>query len=260
MPRPVWIGVLRGPAMSRYASATLLLLVSGCATDRILDGRPYGLTVPANAETIPHPLVVLLHGFGANGAIQDQFFPFSKEAEARQFLYAQPNGTLDRRGRRFWNGTDACCAPEDVEVDDVAFLRAVIHDVQLRYAVDSRQVFLVSHSNGGFMALRMACEAGDLVTGVVSVAGAAWSDFSRCGEGGAVPVLQIHGTTDSTIRSGGGATDFGPYPSATQTVASFAAHNGCGTTASPLEPSAERGPGSLSATNVSSGSSRGPRT
>ena len=62
----------------------------------------------------------------------------------------------------------------------VAYLRAIIRDVMARYPVDRRRVFVVGHSNGGFMAYRMACEASDLVTGVVSLAGATWKDPARC--------------------------------------------------------------------------------
>jgi pimeloyl-ACP methyl ester carboxylesterase len=81
-------------------------------------------------------------------------------------------GQQDRRGHRFWSATDACCNLDGLAVDDVAYLRAVIRDVSARHAVDPRRVFIVGHSNGGFMAHRMACEASDLVAAVVSLAGA----------------------------------------------------------------------------------------
>ncbi len=215
--------------LSPFALALLLVAAGACAPDRVVDGRPYSLKVPNSAvDGEPLPLVLLLHGYSVNGAMQDFVFPFSGQVDEKRFLYALPNGTPDSDNKRFWNATDGCCQPEGQEVDDVAFLRAVIEDVKGQHAVDASRVFLVGHSNGGFMALRMACEASDLVAAVVSVAGAAWSDFSRCGAGRPVSVLALHGTSDGTIHYEGGETDYGPYPSAPATAARFAARNGCG--------------------------------
>lgn len=207
------------------------VLLTSCAADRVVNGRPYALLRPDGADgTTPLPLVVLLHGFGANGALQESFFNLSEAMDEKDYLLALPNGTLDRNGRRFWNGAEACCQPEELSIDDVSFLRAVIEDVKTQHPVDDSRIFLVGHSNGGFMALRMACEAGDLVDGVVSVAGASFDDFSRCPSGPTVPVLQLHGTTDKVIRFDGGDTAYGVYPGAVETTQRFAARNGCGAT------------------------------
>ena len=184
--------------------------------------------MPANAGAVtPLPLVILLHGYGVTAESDDLVLPFSREVGARGFLYAQPNGTLDRSSKRFWNATDACCNYDHLAVDDVAFLRALIADVNRAHPVDPARVFLIGHSNGGFMALRMACEAGDLIAGVVSLAGATWLDGARCPSGRPVSVLQVHGTADAVIGYGGGATRLAPYPSARVTTEAFAARNGC---------------------------------
>jgi polyhydroxybutyrate depolymerase len=124
-------------------------------------------------------------------------------------------------------------------VDDVAYLRAVIRDVMARYPVDRRRVFVVGHSNGGFMAYRMACEASDLVAGVVSLAGATWKDPARCRPRAPVAVLQIHGTEDGVIRYAGGRDPpaAAPYPGAVESVARWAELDGC---AGPLTATGER--------------------
>jgi polyhydroxybutyrate depolymerase len=204
----------------------LLLLPLACAPEFSVQGRPYELRLPQGLtpdEAVP--LVVMVHGYGLTGPGQDVFFPISNALRERKFAYALPSGTVDRFGKRFWNATDFCCDFGRVQVDDVSFLKAVIDDVKARQKIDARKVFLVSHSNGGFMSLRMACDASDVVSGVVSVAGAAWQDFSKCQSGGApVSVLQIHGVKDSTVLYQG--TD--RYPSALGTVERFATRNGCG--------------------------------
>lgn len=67
-------------------------------------------------------------------------------------------------------------------------------------SIDPRRIGLVGHSNGGFMALRMACEASDLVTAVVSLAGSTWKEDSSCAPATfPVNVLTLHGDNDDTI-------------------------------------------------------------
>ncbi len=212
--------------MTRGARLLLLLTLAGCAPQYAVDGRPYALSSPPDVTT-PLPLIVLLHGFGATAEAEDVVLPFSKEVNARRFFYALPNGTLGRDSKRFWNATDACCDFGHLGVDDVAFVRAVIADVKANHPVDARKVFVIGHSNGGFMALRLACEASDDVTAVVSLAGAAFLDAARCPSGKPVSVLAIHGTADDVVRFNGGDTQTGSYPSADRTVSQLARRNGC---------------------------------
>ena len=154
-------------------------------------------------------------------------------------LIAYPDGTLDRAGRRFWNANDACCDLYGSGVDDVAYLTAVLDDAERRYSVDPRRVFLVGHSNGAFMAHRMACELGSRISGVVALAGDVWKDGARCKPGSPVSVLQVHGERDRIIPYAGG-TIFGGHgtvPSAPESVATWAARNGC---TGGLAPTGER--------------------
>ena len=210
------------------STIALVGVLAACAPQGVVDGRPYGLGIPPDGDaSSPLPLIVLLHGYGFTAEAEDLILPFSKVLASRRFFYALPDGTVDREGKRFWNATDACCNYDHLAVDDVAFVRALIADVEAHHPIDPARVFVVGHSNGGFMALRLACEAGDVISGVVSLAGAAWLDPSRCPSGSAVPVLAIHGTADEVIGFNGGSTTLGSYPSARRTVASMAARNGC---------------------------------
>lgn len=215
----------------------LLWVACACSPGHVVQGRPYELQVPAKASSAPLPLIILLHGHSASAFVQNTVFPFSSVVDSHQFLYVLVDGLRDTQNRRFWNATDACCNFSQLPVDDVGFLRAVIADVEATHAVDSKRVFLVGHSNGGFMALRMACDASDVVSAVVSVAGAAHFEFPPC-PGPAIPVLQIHGTADETIHYEGGVTlgaVKGDYPSAAVTTLDYATRNGCAATRSPLD-------------------------
>ncbi|MBL9004873.1 MAG: prolyl oligopeptidase family serine peptidase [Myxococcales bacterium] len=186
--------------------------------------RPYKYKVPSRYDASkPTPLVVMLHGFTASGELNELILRLAPLSESRTFLYAFPDGTKNPLGMRFWNATDFCCNFFGSTVDDVAYVTAVIDDMASRYNVDKRRVFLVGHSNGGYMAHRMACDRSSKIAGIVSLAGAQWKDATRCRPTDKVAVLQVHGTVDTLVAFGGGPL----YPSAKDTVATWANRNGC---------------------------------
>ena len=201
------------------------------AVARLIAERPYRLVVPDdNAPTRAAPLLILLHGYGASGSLQELYFRMTREANARGILYAIPDGTLDATVHRFWNATDACCDFAHTGVNDVAYLDAIIDDVSARYAVDPRRIFLIGHSNGGFMAHRMACERAGRIAAIVSLAGATFTDAARCAPTEPVAVLEVHGTADPTIAYNGGLNLGVTYPSAATSVARWAGYNHCAST------------------------------
>jgi polyhydroxybutyrate depolymerase len=207
---------------------------SGDAGNPLIAARPYRVHAPGNYTTLgPLPLVVLLHGYGANATGQEAYFALGPQVSERRFLLALPDGTRDASGKQFWNATDACCNFLNAPVDDVAYLRALIADMKARYNVDSNRVYVIGHSNGGFMALRMACEMSDEIAAVMSLAGAGFADAMRCAPSRSVHVLQVHGDADAVVQFAGasGLVAGGPpYPGAERTVGDWAARNGCSMT------------------------------
>jgi polyhydroxybutyrate depolymerase len=198
--------------------------------------RPVTVYVPSGYQADKGaPLVIMLHGYSVSGGLEEILLRFKPVAEARGFLYAYPNGTTDSSGNRFWNATDACCNMNGSSVDDSAYLTSLVAEIGTRYKVDPKRVFFVGHSNGGFMSYRMACDHADLVAAVVSLAGATWSDTSKCKPSEPVAVLQIHGTKDTEVLYDGFA---GPpaYPSAKTTVEDWATYDGCALTADTSAP------------------------
>ncbi len=190
--------------------------------------RPFSVIVPKSyTGTKRAPLVVLLHGYGATGAVQDAYFRMQPVAQQRGFLYVFLNGTKDPGGRRFWNATDACCNLYGAKVDDSAYVMAVIDKVQKSYKVDPKRIYLVGHSNGGFMDYRMACDHADKIAAIASLAGATFADTTQCKPAQPVSVLEIHGDADKTIKYPGGQIVGHAYPSAPVTVATWAKYDGC---------------------------------
>jgi polyhydroxybutyrate depolymerase len=170
---------------------------------------------------------MLLHGYGASGIGQETYMQFAALADEFGFLYLYPDGTQNPVSARFWNATDACCNFYGSGVDDSAYLRAVLDEVQTLFAVDPRRVFLIGHSNGGFMSYRMACDHADLIAAIASLAGATHADPGDCTPSEPVTTLQIHGTQDATIAYGGGLLVGDPYPGAVATTETWAGYNGC---------------------------------
>jgi polyhydroxybutyrate depolymerase len=187
--------------------------------------RPYKYKVPSGYDaTQPTPLLILLHGLGASGELQSLYMGLAPLADSRNFLYAYPDGTQNLLGQRFWNATDFCCNFFGSTVDDVGYLTAVIDDMASRYNVDPKRIFLVGHSNGGYMSHRMACDRSSRIAGIVSLAGAQWTDATKCRPTDSVSVLEVHGTADTLVGYDGGGI---LYPSAHDTVNIWANRNRC---------------------------------
>lgn len=225
--------------------------LTGCAdtescasnpTLQIGEDRPAQVRIPSDyTTTTRYPLVIVLHGYGANGELQANYLGLYSRVDSQQYVLVVPDGTASLNGTRFWNATPACCArvaafenqldeSEYTGVDDVAYIRSLIEEAAATYSIDTRRIGLFGHSNGGFMALRMACEASDVVTSVVSLAGSTFADDASCAPASnPVSVLLLHGDEDGTINYDGGEILSEAYPGAIETADRFAAHAGCDT-------------------------------
>jgi polyhydroxybutyrate depolymerase len=219
--------------------ATVLgVLAPASYADVVIDigGRTVNVHVPASYHPLtPAAVVVLLHGYTSTGAIQESYMHFEPLADEKGFLYLHPDGTACGVDP-FWNATDACCDFCGSSVDDVAFLSDLLDAVEAQFSVDPGKIYLIGHSNGGFMSYRMACEHADRIAAIASLAGATWSDPTRCSPSEPIHTLQIHGTLDDTIFYTGGSILGVPYPGALATVEAWATYNGCSLTPDTSSP------------------------
>jgi polyhydroxybutyrate depolymerase len=194
----------------------------------IVAARPYTIHVPPGYQSSqPAPLLIMFHGYGVTGDIEEAYMDLSAASDTHGFLYAYSDGTLDKTGSRFWNATDACCDLYGMPVDDVQYFDAIVADIEAKYAVDRKRIFVVGHSNGAFMSHRLACDRTSTVAAIFSLAGAQWEDPTKCSPSGTVSVAEVHGDADMTIAYDGGSTSEGTYPAAPTTIADWGQKNGC---------------------------------
>jgi polyhydroxybutyrate depolymerase len=212
-------------------------VASGLADVVVGDDRPVTVHVPSGYDrSHPAPLLIGLHGYGGAGEKVDAYFSLAGLARQRGYLYALPDGPLDSIGKRFWNATDACCDFDRSNVDDAGYLDGVIKAIRAKLAVDPKRIYLIGHSNGGFMVHAMACAHSDEIAAIVSIAGATFADPGKCSPSVPVAVLHVHGTADNTIAYDGGTIQglgsgqrMAPYPGAETTVGTWATYDGCAT-------------------------------
>ncbi|GAA2673199.1 alpha/beta hydrolase family esterase [Actinoplanes palleronii] len=200
---------------------------SGTGTVEI-GGRPVTVHVPDSYDPArPAPLVLALHGYTSDAPELETFLRLTPESDRRGFVYVYPDGSTDDRGDRFWNATDACCGLSGAKPDDSRYLSDLISTVQGSYRIDGARVYLIGHSNGAFMAFRMACDHADQIAAIVAVNGATWNDPARCRPSEPVSVLAVHSTDDEAIAFTGGAIDGVAYPSAATTVTRWLGYDRC---------------------------------
>lgn len=204
--------------------------------------RGHELLVPDPMPDGPLPLVVLLHGLGGQTGKYSahQYLQATDFANVHQALVVIPEATTNSKGAGFWNATDVCCDFEKSGVDDSAFIADTVATIKRDHEVDAKRVYAVGHSNGGFMAHRLACDHADLFAAVVSVNGATFKDRTACRPTHPVSVLSIHASGDRIVTFTGG--DFrdvagkfryrnvdsaGKYPGAIESSDHWATLNKC---------------------------------
>ncbi len=226
--------------LSSIVLATALLAPAGVANAQTIDaGRgQLPVTTPSSyTGDTAAPLIVLLHAFGNTGTGEDEYLRLSALADTYGFILVAPDGNPsnapmgDNKNPLFWNASSACCNWEGHDVDDSAYLTDVIDAVKAQYRIDPTRVFLIGHSNGGFMTHRMAAEHSGRIAAIVSLAGAD-ELAERPAPASPVHVLQIHGTGDTSIAYDGAEIQGTAYPGAIQSVENWATRNGCATTPS----------------------------
>ena len=147
----------------------------GCLNVNGVD-RHYRLFVPHKYQVVgrPLPLLIGLHGGADNPKSFERYSQFSTLSEkTAEFIAVYPKGV-----NKHWNDGRANVG---AGVDDVAFLRALVKHLKrdLKLPVAPKKIFITGISNGGLMAMRVACEHPRWIAGIAVVAASETKQLSR---------------------------------------------------------------------------------
>jgi polyhydroxybutyrate depolymerase len=156
--------------------------------------RTYLLTVPAGVPRNA-PLVVMLHGGFGSGSQAEKDYGWDELAASAGFIVAYPDGQ-----NHAWNAGGGCCgAPGRQGTDDVAFITAVVADIEASHSIDPAKVFATGMSNGAMMSYRLACDT-SIFAAIAPVAG---TIVGTCDSPKPRSALEIHGLADDSVRMDG---------------------------------------------------------
>ena len=182
-------------ALCAQTTSTLTVDVDGVT-------RSYVLYVPASyVPGTAAPLLFNFHGYTSNATQQMGYGDFRPIADVEGFLIAHPQG-LDLPGTAandpHWNVGGWTTASQS---NDLGFTDAMIADISATYSIDAARIYSTGFSNGGFFSFELACKRSNVIAAIGSVAGTITpqQEAAGCAPVRAVPVVQIHGTSDGTI-------------------------------------------------------------
>ncbi|MBK9591101.1 MAG: phospholipase [Crocinitomicaceae bacterium] len=209
-----------------------------------MDGiyRTFQLHLPTGyTGTTDIPLVIAMHGGTGTGpqmALQSLLNP---KSNAEDFVVVYPEGIPNTSGGlRTWNAGWCCGYAVTQNVDDVAFISALIDSLNLLYAIDLNRVYATGMSNGGFMSYRLGCELSERIAAIAPVACS--MGMNDCFPAVAVPVIAFNSFLDTNVPVNGGVgsglSDHWNSPQ-DSVMAVWSNYNGCDPTADTLQNDSE---------------------
>lgn len=166
--------------------------------------REYYVYAPPAKSQMARPLVVMLHGGAGKPESAARMTGFSELAKQENFIVAYPYGT----GRvSTWNAGKCCGYAMRNNVDDVAYIRAMLEEIKSNYRIDEQRIYAVGMSNGGMMAYKLACDMGDVFRAVAPVAGA--MNTYTCEPQGRPSMAIFHAINDEHVLYNGGVSEKG---------------------------------------------------
>jgi polyhydroxybutyrate depolymerase len=211
MKRVLGVAGLLFAALSCGGSSEGPALVANGLNSLTHDGvaRTFLLHVPpGTADTRPVPLVVGLHGYTASSSAFEGQSGLSVKADAEGFIVVYPDGLrypwtasnpqAGNAGGRYegWTGG----------TDDVGFIARVIEEVRRHYAIDGARIYVTGHSNGSFMAYRLAHELSCTIAAIAPHSGPVVYESPtapRC----PVSTLHLHALDDNVVPYAGRTTE-----------------------------------------------------
>ncbi len=187
----------------------------------VFDGaqRRYLVHVPATYDGSRRlPVVVLFHGLGRSPEAMLRMTRFDQLADAENAIVVAPQaqGTVPAWRFREVDGREGA---------DLAFVDALLDDVDSTTCTDESRRYAVGFSNGGALTMALACRDDDRFAAYASVSGPYRT--ADCDRAPARPLVLLHGMKDTVVPPGGARTRIGTLPSVVSTTARWARQNDC---------------------------------
>jgi polyhydroxybutyrate depolymerase len=176
------------------------------------------------------PVVLVFHGGGLGTATQaERSYGLSELADQKKFIAVFPDG-IDHH----WNDLRAASRLGAArQVDDVAFVAALIDHLAKEYKIDRKRIYATGISNGGIFTYTLAAKLADRIAAIAPVAGnLAEPVASSFAPSQPVSVIAFNGDVDPLVPYNGGAVTGrgdvgGRVLSTADTIALFVKACGC---------------------------------
>lgn len=238
-----WVGIALGVIVLALAAAYWYFLYAPLPEEPQLDAEVSEQTIEVSGmerpyiAVVPHdlpddaPLWIALHGsnMDGDGMRTATGYQLDELAVREGFVTLYPTGY-----EMTWNGcrTQTSYAAAEEDIDDVAFLEALVAQAAADYGIDTEQVYGLGYSNGSNMLFRMAAESAGTFAGIqANAANYPTADNYGCEPlSAATPTILVEGTDDPINPYDGGDAGWGgslgPVMSAQESAAYIADVNG----------------------------------
>ncbi|PJG52446.1 polyhydroxybutyrate depolymerase [Bradyrhizobium forestalis] len=192
--------------------------------------RSYTAQLPAKR---PAPLVIVLHGKTQRGADMITRTAWPQVAKREDLAVVFPDGLNNAWADARTKAGPALRGPP-AGTDDIAFIAKLVEKLVADGTADAKRVFVAGVSNGGAMAMTMACARADLFVAAASLIMNLTDEAAvTCHPSRPLPMLLMNGTADPLVpyEGGRGSSYFAAdgFWSTDETLAFWRRLNGCET-------------------------------
>ncbi|MFN4260994.1 MAG: alpha/beta hydrolase family esterase [Gemmataceae bacterium] len=157
---------------------------------------------PAYDGKKPVPVVLAFHGGGSNAEQMVEFCGLNNKADKEGFIVVYPKGSGRFEKIATWNAGNCCGYAMRREIDDVAFVKALLDDLEQTVRVDPKRVYATGMSNGAMISYRLASELSERIAAIAPVGGPMGT--ATCSPKRPVSVIHFHGGNDQFAPFHGG--------------------------------------------------------
>jgi polyhydroxybutyrate depolymerase len=164
---------------------------------------------------------------------------WTKKADEAGFIAVAPDGLPARpteksnffTNPRLWNTGQLPESSPRSKIDDVAFFKALLDEVEKKLNVDKTRIYVSGHSNGAGMTFRLGAEMSERFAALAPVASHVWKKAPKPAR--PLPTLYIIGTEDLLVPLKGGERTLpwgkSTVPAVNDTLLAWAKALGCPT-------------------------------